>query len=174
MSSTLDYPIMLTDHQAVERFIERLAAFSLDEWLSVAGSLTRDASSRAEANAMLEQLVAQHKLGVEAWSIADDVETALQYSIGSMRCAPSGRDSASLRLARQAASTAALALLVRPLLTTQGFESLYHPFAAAVPPSNPIGRRGTYERHQPGDPARCLDSSRRRSFSQPLSLRRHA
>lgn len=174
MSSTLDYATMLTDHQAVERFIERLAAFSLDEWLSVAASLTRDASSRAEANAMLDQLVAQHKLGVDAWTIADDVETALQYSIGSMGCAPSRRDSASLRLARQAANTAALALFVRPLLTTQDFESLYHPFAAVAPPSNPIGRRGAYERHQPVDPARCLDSSRRRSVSPPLSPRRHA
>jgi hypothetical protein len=91
MSSTLDYAIMLTDHQAVERFIERLAAFSLDQWLSVAASLTRDPRSREGANAMLGQLVAQHKLGVAAWNIADDVETALQYSIGSMGCAPSRR-----------------------------------------------------------------------------------
>lgn len=174
MSSTLDYAIMLTDHDAVERFIERLAAFRLDEWLSVAASLTRDASSRAQANAMLEQLVAHHKLGVSAWSIGDDVETAFHYSVGSMGCAPTGRDSASLRLARQAASTAALALFVRPFLTIQDFESLYHPFAAVVPPSNPVVRRGTYERHQRGDPARCLDSSRRPSSSQPLSLRRHA
>ena len=97
MSSTVGYDIMRADQKSVDGFIERLAAFSLDQWLSIAA--THDASLCAGATATLEQLVAHHELGVDAWSIADDVETAFHYSVGSGRLALTHRDCASLRLA---------------------------------------------------------------------------
>jgi hypothetical protein len=139
MSSILDCAIISRDHEAVEQFIERLSALRLDEWLSVAAAANRDASSRADVNATLELLIAQHGLGVEAWSIADDVETAVHYSLGSNGVALSRRDGASIRLARPAATRAALGLFLRPLLTSDDFELLYRPFASLGPQIRLVG-----------------------------------
>jgi hypothetical protein len=133
MSSTLDYAIMRTDHQAVEQFVERLSSFGLDDWRSVAASATRDPDAGSGANDVLEKLIAEHGLGVEAWDVRDDVETAVHFSVGSMGFELSRRDCASLRLARQAANRAAVGLLVRPLLRNEHFEALYCPFATLVP-----------------------------------------
>ena len=133
MSSAIEYVIGLMDHQAVEQFIERLCAFGLDEWLRVAASVTHETSSGGEARAALDQVVAQHGLGVDAWSVGDDVETAFEYSLGVTGDTLSPRVCDSLRLAREAADTAALAVFVRPLLTEEQFESLYRPFSSMIP-----------------------------------------
>jgi hypothetical protein len=129
MGTTVQYDITRTDHEAVERFIEGLAAFRHDEWLCVTGAC---AATGGKPSPSLEALVARCGLRVEAWSVADDVETAVYYSLGSRGFAPS-REGASLRLARQAATTAALALMVRPLLDATEFASLYQPFASVLP-----------------------------------------
>ena len=125
-----------TDHAAVEQFIERLAQFGVDEWLSVANAC----GARVDPEACLQALVAQHALAVEAWNVADDVETAVHCSLGARGFARS-RDGASLRLARQAAAAAALALLLRPLLTADDFDRLYRPFATLAPAPPPGARR---------------------------------
>ena len=137
MSAAVRYITVQTDHEAVERFVERLATFDLDEWLSVASDASRDASSRAQTLAVLEGLIAEYGLAVDAWSIADDVETAAQYSLGSARPSTSRRDYELLRLARQSATTAALALFLRASLSAADFESLYEPFATLVPLDEP-------------------------------------
>ena len=173
MRSTLDYAVIAADHQAVEQFIERLAVFSLDQWLSVAASATHDANARTSASATLDQLVAQHGFAVDAWSVADDVETAFHYSVGAMRCPPPRSASAPLRVARQTASTAALALLLRPLLGEGQFESLYQPFASLVElpvePLRPIRLVGDDRMSGKPVPARSRDSFRKPLFSQPFS-----
>ena len=126
---TLQYDITRTDHEAVERFIESLAAFGHEQWLCVAGAC---GDTDGKPGPSLENLVVRCGLGVEAWTVADDVETAVHYSLGSRGFAPS-REGASFRLARQAATTAALALLLRPLLDAKEFASLYKPFASLLP-----------------------------------------
>ena len=133
MSSAIEYDIGLMDHQAVEQFIERLCAFGLDEWLRVAASVTHETRSGVETHAALDHVVAQHGLGVDAWSIGDDVETAFEYGLGATADTLSPRVCESLRLARQAARDAALVLFVRPLLTEEQFESVYRPFSSTIP-----------------------------------------
>jgi hypothetical protein len=137
MATTLCHDIARTNHDAVERFIERLAAFSLDNWLSVAAACERS-SSQPEFS--LHALIAHHRLGMDAWRVADDIETAAYCSLGSRGFAPS-REGAALRLARGAATTAAIALLVRSLLSAEEFDSLYRPFVSLVPVAPKGGRQ---------------------------------
>ena len=73
---------IVTNHEAVEQFVERLATFSLVDWLSVAAAVTKSASSRAVATEVLDRVMAQDGLAFDAWSIGDDVETAFHCSIG--------------------------------------------------------------------------------------------
>jgi hypothetical protein len=133
MINTFECTDIVTNQEAVEQFVERLATLGLADWLSVATSVTRTASSRADANAALDRVVAQHDLAYDAWSIADDVETAFHCGVGANERVPSPRESLSLSIARQAAARAALALFVRSLLTATDFESLYRPFASLAP-----------------------------------------
>lgn len=135
MSSTIEHLIIQTDPDGVERFIDRLATFRRDDWLAVASAAGRNATSRSTANALLDALIAHHGLGVQAWDAADDVDTAVSYSLGSSMFTPARREAARLRTARGAAKVAALALLTRPLLTSDDFDALYCPFAALIPPS---------------------------------------
>jgi hypothetical protein len=146
MGTITHYDITRTDHEAVERFIECLAAFGRDEWLCVAGACS---DSTGKPSPSLEVLIERCGLGVEAWSVADDIETAAYYSLGSRGFAPS-REGASLRLARQAATTAALALLVRPLLDATEFAAFYKPFASVLPTPVQGQRRLSVGQRQPG------------------------
>jgi hypothetical protein len=133
MSSKLDCADRVTNEEPTEQFVERLGTISLADWVSIAASVAQTARERAEANEALERIVAQHSLAVDAWSIGDDVETAVHYSVGANGDALSPRDCLSLSAARQAAATAAVALFVRPLLATRDFEVLYRPFASLAP-----------------------------------------
>jgi len=138
MTVKFDCLDIVTDEQAVEQFIERLAVFRLVDWLSVAAAVISSSSSRAEATAAVDRVIAQHGLAFDAWNIGDDVETAFHCSIGATGLTPSPRDSLSLRLAREAATKAAVALFVGSRLTAADLESLYRPFDALVP--RPSGR----------------------------------
>ena len=122
-----------TDREAVERFIEQLSAFPLDSWLSVAVAASRGAAAGTDGVEAVQSVVTRLGLGVDAWNIADDVDTAAQYSLGSVRFAFSPRDCDSIRLARQAATNAALGLFLRPMLTANDFDVLYQPFVKLVP-----------------------------------------
>ena len=133
ITTKLDCLDIVTNHEAVEEFTERLATFSLVDWLSVADMATKTASSRTAAADALERVVAQHGLAFDAWSIGDDVETAFHCSVGATGFTPSPRDCLSLRIAREAAIKAAVALFVGSLLTAADVESLYRPFDVLVP-----------------------------------------
>ena len=141
MRNTLDYATRLTDQQSVERFIEHLSALTVDDWLSVAAAVAHDVSSPSGPETAVDRIVEQQGLCVDAWRVADDVETAFHYGVDSTGVAARRCDRAALRLARQAASVAALAVLARPFLTAKEFESLYRPFARLVPAGEPGSRR---------------------------------
>jgi hypothetical protein len=121
-----------TDPDAVEHFIDRLTAFHRDDWIAVASVAEQNAAAQSTANALLEALVAHHGLGVQAWNVADDVETAAFYSAALDGDTPSRRVASLLRAAREAAKVAALALLVRQVLTPNDFETLCRPFAGLM------------------------------------------
>ena len=163
MTHTCERLDIVTNPKAVEQFVERLATFDLADWLSLAASVTQTghtAGSRANASASLDRVIAQHSLAYDAWSIGDDVETAFHCGVGATGLAPSPRDCLSLSIARQAATRAALALFVRPLLAAGDFESLYRPFAAVVPqPAGSTLRRPASAR----PPIRLIDPTPRRS-----------
>ena len=149
---------IVTNQQAVEQFVERLSTLGLADWLAVATSVTQTASSRADANAALDRVVARHDLAYDAWSIGDDVETAFHCGVGTTGRVPSPRESLSLSIARQAAARAALALFVRSLLTATDFESLYRPFTSLAP--QPAGRSSDRSA-APRPPIRRVDRARR-------------
>ena len=133
MRRKLDCIDSVTNEEAAKEFVERLATLRLVDWLSVAASVTQTAGTRTEANAALERVVVEYGLALDAWTIGDDIETAFHCSVGTTGIAPSPRVALSLSIARDAASKAARALFVRPLLTTADFESLYRPFATLAP-----------------------------------------
>jgi hypothetical protein len=135
MSRTIERLFIQTDADAVEQFIDRLSTFRRDDWTAVASVAGQNATARSTAYAILEALVAHHGLGLQAWNVADDVETAVFYSLGLGGYTPSRGVVSQLRTARDAAGAAALALLVRALLTVADFETLYRPFAALGAPS---------------------------------------
>ena len=151
-TTKLDCLDIVMNHGAVEQFVERLATFSLVDWLSVANLVTKTASSRTAATDALDRVIAQHGLAFDAWSIGDDVETAYHCSIGVTGFAPSPRNCGLLRIAREAATTAAVALFVGSLLTPAGFESLYRPFESLVP--RPVGSNSRRPA-TPRPPIRC-------------------
>jgi len=164
MTNTYEHLDIVTNQEAVEQFVERLATFDLADWLFLAASVTQTgrhtASSRANASASLDRLIAQHSLAYDAWSIGDDVETAFHRGVSAIGGAPSPRDCLSLSIARQAATRAALALFVRRLLAPGDFESLYRPFVALVPqPAGSASRRPAAAR----PPIRLVDPAPRRS-----------
>jgi hypothetical protein len=163
MTNTYEHLDIVTNQEAVEQFVERLATFDLADWLSVAASVTQTghtAGSRANASASLDRVIAHHSLAYDAWSIGDDVETAFHCGVSAIGGAPSPRDCLSLSIARQAATRAALALFVRRLLAPGDFESLYRPFVALVPqPAGSASRRQTAAR----PPIRLVDPAPRRS-----------
>ena len=133
MTTRFDCVDIVADHEAVEQFVERLATFSLVHWLSVAAAATKTASSRADAIEALDRVIAKHGLAFDAWSIGDDVETAFHCSTGASGVSPSPRDCALLRIAREAATKAAVALFAGSLLPAADSETLYRPFASLVP-----------------------------------------
>ena len=142
MTIKVDFVDIQTNEEAAEQFVDRLATLSLVDWLSVAATVTQTAGARARANEALDRVIAQYSLAVDAWNIGDDVETAFHCSVGATGFTRSPRDSLSLRIAREAATKAAVALFVGSLLTAADFESLYRPFDALVPrPSARNSRR---------------------------------
>jgi hypothetical protein len=149
MKAKFDCVAIVTNEEAAKQFVETLATLGLVDWLSVAASVTQTASSREEANAALERVIVEHGFAVDAWSIRDDVETAFHCSVGATGVAPSPRDSLSLSIAREAASRAALALFVRPLLIAGDFESLYSPFWSLVPQPVETNARHSAAARQP-------------------------
>lgn len=133
MTTKYDCIDIVTDHDPAEQFVERLATFSLVEWLSVAAAVTKTASARADATEALDQVIAKHGLAFDAWSIGDDVETAFHCSTRASGASPSPRDCALLRIAREAGTKAAVALFAGSLLPAAHSETLYRPFASLVP-----------------------------------------
>jgi hypothetical protein len=133
MTAKFDCRDNVTDHESVEQFVERLATFSRMDWLSVAAAVAGTASSRAEATEALDRVIAHHGLAFDAWSIGDDVETAFHYSMGATGVTSSPRDCALLRIAREAAAKAGVALFVGSLLSAADFEMVYRPFTSLVP-----------------------------------------
>ena len=120
---------------AATDFAERLAALHLDDWLAVATASECDAPARSTARAVLDALIANSGLGMQAWSVLDDIETIAHCAFGqSWGGALSRRVAERLRVARSAAAAAALAILARPLLCRDDFELLYQPFASLIPP----------------------------------------
>ena len=49
MTTRFDCVDIAANHEAAEQFVERLATFSLVDWLSLAAAVTKTASSRADA-----------------------------------------------------------------------------------------------------------------------------
>jgi hypothetical protein len=135
MRSTADHLIVQTDPDAVARFTDHLAAFNQDDWFAVAAvAADDDMPSRSTAYAVVEALIAHYGLGVEAWFALDDVQTVAHCSLDDPGSLARSRHAATwLRMARNAANAAALALLVRPLLSAAEFDALYRPFAACIP-----------------------------------------
>ena len=103
MSTSIEYVIGLTDHQAVEQFIERFARSAETNGYAPRPRCLNETTSDVEVRAALDQLLAEHGLGVDAWSIGDDVETAFQYGLGATGDTLSPRVCESLRIVRQAA-----------------------------------------------------------------------
>jgi hypothetical protein len=122
-----------TEPDAVARFTERLADLDLDEWLTLSAEPAEDAATRSTTFAMLEALIGHLRVGVLAWSVADDVETLVHCVLNDAQSLAGRGHVARLRLARNAARAAALALLMRPQLRGDDFDVLYRPFARLVP-----------------------------------------
>lgn len=129
MGRTLINDIARTDRAAVESFIERLAALGPEEWSLLAAAAAGEDPARARVGAMVDLLVARHGLSVDVWNVMDDVETAFHCGAESSRLALTRRQLGSMRVAREAARTAAIAVFVRPLLTPDEFDAMYGPFA---------------------------------------------
>lgn len=134
MRNTTENQPPRTQPDAVEQFTDCLGDFDLDDWLAVAAAAEVDAPIRSTATALLEALIAHLGLGVQAWSIRDDVETVASCLVNQSTRAASRRQALTrLRAARAAANAAALALLLRPLLLPDDFDVLVRPFTHLVP-----------------------------------------
>jgi hypothetical protein len=130
MRNTTDNELARTQPEAAAEFTDRLAGLEMEQWLTVAASAEQEAPARSSALALTEALINDSGLGVEAWSVLDDV-TACAPDVASR--VTTRRMLILLAAAHQAANAAALALLVRPLLHPGDFDVLYRPFASVLP-----------------------------------------
>ena len=130
MRNTTDTELARAQPDAAAEFTDRLTGLDMEQWLAVASAAEQDASARASALALTEALISDLGLGVEAWSVLDDV-TACSPDVAPP--VTTQRVLTLLHAARHAANAAALALLVRPLLNPGDFEVLYRPFATLLP-----------------------------------------
>jgi len=134
MRNTTDYELARAQPEAAAEFTDRLAGLDIEQWLTVASTAEQDAPAPSSALTLTEALISDLGIGVEAWSVLDDV-TACSPDV-----APPVTTQRVLTLlhaarhaARHAANAAALALLVRPLLQPVDFDVLYRPFATVLP-----------------------------------------
>jgi hypothetical protein len=130
MRNTTDTELARAQPDAAAEFTDRLTGLDMEQWLAVASAAEQDASARASALALTEALISDLGLGVEAWSVLDDV-TACSPDVAPP--VTTRRMLTLLHAARHAANAAALALLVRPLLQPVDFDVLYRPFATVLP-----------------------------------------
>ena len=130
MRNRTDNELARTQPEAAAEFTDRLAGLEMEQWLTVAASAEQEAPARSSALALTEALINDSGLGVEAWSVLDDV-TACAPDVASR--VTTRRMLTLLAAAHQAANAAALALLVRPLLHPGDFDVLYRPFATVLP-----------------------------------------
>jgi hypothetical protein len=134
MRDTWDHQVIHTEPAAAAEFAEHLAELDVEHWLMAASAAEQDAAARSTPLALVDALVNHLGLRVAAWSVTDDVATCAHYSVDhASHQVATKRVAARLRLARNAANAAALALLVRPLLHPGDFDVLYRPFATLVP-----------------------------------------
>lgn len=119
------------DVAAVSRFTDRLAELTSSDWLSVhAASAHVNLAARVAARSEADAIVRERGFGVHAWNALDDVQTVSQCTYAeAATVVPSNHVLAQLRIARDLAAGAALALLVRAWLNADEFDALYRPFA---------------------------------------------
>jgi hypothetical protein len=111
------------------RFMERLTLLSLPQWYDVA------VGAPAELEADVAQALAtalETADALEVWSLRDDLETVLyRFESAEGRLLLRGR--ARLPHVRLITERAAYSLLVRAALAVVVFDTLYGPFAVAIP-----------------------------------------
>jgi hypothetical protein len=111
------------------RFMERLALLPLPQWRDIA------AGAPAELDARVAQALAialETADAWEVWSLRDDLETVLyRFESAEGRLLLRGR--ARLPHVRLISERAAYSLLVRTALAVVVFDTLYGPFAVAIP-----------------------------------------
>jgi hypothetical protein len=115
----------VTPSPSAQDFTDALATLDAEQWLAIGHSAQRDAVRRRAALHSLEEIVATADVRLLAWRIRGDIETAACYAFPSSR-RPS--DEVAVQVAIGVAESAALAILVRPLLSEPDFDALYSPF----------------------------------------------
>ena len=117
-----------TRHPGLERasdFTEALGALPAASWISIgrAAMARRASDAYRTAHLLMEALLADHALLMEAWVVRDGVETAVYYATVGIRLSP--RDADALEWGRAVCESAALALLLGDALPVADFEQLY-------------------------------------------------
>jgi hypothetical protein len=103
-------------------FVEALGELTPESWRHVA-AVDRERPRNAGVTVQLRQLARQHGAGMFAWGLDDGIDTAIWLC--------RHREAGALPV--EAARTAALAVLLRPLLGEMRFRSLYAPFSEVIP-----------------------------------------
>ena len=133
MRDTRKHDSAPTEPENVSEFTAWLAGLDLADWLMVASAAEQGTRARSTALVLVEALIGHLGLSVQAWSILDDVATVSHHDDGRSFPLTASRLRERLRLAREAANAAALALLVRRSLDGADFDVLYHPFSVLAP-----------------------------------------
>jgi hypothetical protein len=133
MQHTRKHDSAPTEPESVSEFTEWLAGLDLADWLLVASAAEQGTRARSTALVLVEALIGHLGLSVQAWSILDDVATVSHHDDSQSFPLTASRLTERLRLAREAANAAALALLVRRSLDGEDFDVLYHPFSVLAP-----------------------------------------
>jgi hypothetical protein len=113
----------------VGEFIERLALLAPSAWIA-ASSPSKDHAVEVSAQ-NLESLIAGTGRQLEAWSVADAVETTAHIAFGST--AADKRFLSKKASAIRTATSAALGIRFRSELSPEDFERLYRPFSKLIP-----------------------------------------
>lgn len=125
----------------VDTFVDSLIELGTWEWLDIGNSLAADRNgsiARQAARSVVDAALDRHTLWLPAWHVRDAVDTAAFF--GTRHVSEWSRERRrAAAAAHTAAESAALALLVAPLIQRDAVDCLCAPF-----PALPTSRSGTW------------------------------
>lgn len=126
-------PIAAAPFERANAFADRLAELPIDEWLAIGNALLREAGDarRSHALSLVDAVITEQGLAVQAWYIRDAVETST-HGVRDLPRRWTRTERIAFAAAHGAAEAGALAMLAGNHLPPGDVRLLCEPFAEVI------------------------------------------